>query len=180
MAVVITLSVFAGFAPTYYLKGVYQGPALSPFVHLHGMVFTLWVILLLAQTTLVSVRRTDLHRRLGVGGGLLAITMLVVGTAVAVASVKRGPVAGLPPPLEFLAVPVGGLANFAVLVALGLWARRKRDTHKRLMVLATIAILGAATDRLLFPTGVLAFTGVPLTPVSLLYDRGVLSRLLPL
>jgi hypothetical protein len=163
MAAAITLSVFAGFAPTYYLKSLYGTPALSPFVHLHGTVFTLWILLFLMQTMLVSAGRTDLHRRLGIGGGFLAIAMLVVGAAVAIAAAKRGPIPGLPPPLEFLAVPLGGLANFAVLVALGFFARRKRDSHKRLMVLATIAILGAATDRLLFPTGMLAFSGVLLT-----------------
>jgi hypothetical protein len=123
-------------------------------------------VLLLVQTMLVSVRRTDLHRRLGMAGGLLTVLMLVVGTGVAIEAAKRGQVPGLPPPLEFLAVPLGGLFNFAVLVALGFLNRRKRDSHKRLMVLATIAILGAATDRLLFPTGVLAFSGLPLTPVT--------------
>ena len=61
--------------------------------------------------------------------------MLVVGTAVAVAAAKRGQVPELPPPLEFLAVPLGNLAIFAVLVAVGLYNRRKRDSHKRLMML---------------------------------------------
>ena len=74
---------------------------------------------------------------------LLAVAMLVVGTAVAVAATKRGQVPGLPP-LEFLAVPLGNLAIFAVLVAVGLYNRRKRDSHKRLMMLATIVTAGAA------------------------------------
>jgi hydrogenase/urease accessory protein HupE len=67
---------------------------------------------------------------------LLAVAMLVVGTAVAVAAAKRGQVPELPPPLEFLAVPLGNLAIFAVLVAVGLYNRRKRDSHKRLMMLS--------------------------------------------
>ena len=71
--------------------------------------------------------------------------MIVVGTAVAVAAAKRGQVPELPPPLEFLAVPLGNLAIFAVLVAVGLYNRRKRDSHKRLMMLATIVTAGAAS-----------------------------------
>jgi hypothetical protein len=55
---------------------------------------------------------------------------------------------------------------FAPLVAAGLYNRRRRDTHKRLMLLATISILGAALDRLLFPGGALAFLGVPLGPAT--------------
>jgi hypothetical protein len=103
-------------------------------------VFTSWILLLLMQTMLVSARRTDLHRRLGMGGSLLAIAMLVAGAVVAIAAAKRGQVPGLPPPLEFLAVPLGGLFNFAVLVALGFLNRRNRASHKRLMVLARLQL----------------------------------------
>src|SRR3954452_17406186 len=83
-------SVFVGFAPTYYLKGLYGTRVLSPLVHGHGMLFTSWILLSVTQTTLVAARRTDLHRRLGIVGGVLAVTMLAVGTAVAIAAAKRG------------------------------------------------------------------------------------------
>jgi hypothetical protein len=170
LAVAVALSVFAGFAPTYYLKGLYGTRALSPFLHFHGLLFTSWILLFVTQTTLVAAKRTDLHRRLGIVGALLAVAMLVVGTAVAVAAAKRGPQTGallieqgqFATPLEELATPLGGLAIFAVLVAVGFYYRRNRDSHKRLMVLATIVTGGAALDRMLFPTGVLAFSGLPL------------------
>ena len=170
LAVAVALSVFAGFAPTYYLKGLYGTRALSPFLHFHGMLFTSWILLFVTQTTLVAAKRTDLHRRLGIVGALLAVTMLVVGTAVAVAAAKRGPQPRVllieqgqfSAPLEELATPLGLLANFAVLVAVGFYYRRNRDSHKRLMTLATIVAASAALDRMLFPTGVLAFSGLPL------------------
>jgi uncharacterized membrane protein YozB (DUF420 family) len=69
------------------------------------------------------------------------VAMLVVGTSVAAAAAKRGP---FPASLEEFATPLGGLAIFAVLVALGFYSRRNRDSHKRLMMLATIVIAGAA------------------------------------
>jgi hypothetical protein len=167
LAVAVALSVFAGFAPTYYLKGLYGTRALSPFLHFHGMLFTSWILLFVTQTTLVAAKRTDLHRRLGIVGALLAGAMLVVGTAVAVAAAKLPRVSDdqrgqFPTPLEELATPLGGLAIFAVLVAVGFYYRRNRDSHKRLMMLATIVTAGAALDRLFFPTGVLAFSGLPL------------------
>ena len=159
MAVAVAVSVFAGFAPTYYLKGLYGTRALSPFLHFHGMLFTSWILLFVTQTTLVAAKRTDLHRRLGIVGALLAVAMLVVGTAVAVAAAKRGQ---SPAAFEELATPLGGLAIFSVLMAVGFYYRRNRDSHKRLMMLATIVTAGAALDRLLFPTGLLAFSGLPL------------------
>ena len=103
MAAVAALAVFAGFAPTYYLKGLYGTPALSTVRHLHGIVFTLWMILFLVQTTLISARRHSWHRRLGIAGTGLAGVMLIVGTAVAIAAARHPqPVqvvaAAFPPP----------------------------------------------------------------------------------
>jgi hypothetical protein len=67
MALASALTVFTGFARTYYLRSVFDGPAVpTPLVHLHGAVFTAWILVFVAQTSLVAARRTDLHRRLGV------------------------------------------------------------------------------------------------------------------
>src|SRR5687767_881025 len=60
------LTAFAGFAPTYYLKGITHAPPLSPQLHVHSAVFTGWLLLLFTQTAFVAARRVDLHRRLGI------------------------------------------------------------------------------------------------------------------
>jgi hypothetical protein len=177
MAVSAALVVFGGFAPTYYLKGLSGTPALSPLVHVHGIVFTTWIALFLTQTALISARRADLHRFIGMAGGVLAVAMLVVGTAVAIAAAKRpnalNEALGLPPPLVFLVIPLGDLAAFAVLVGGGLYNRRNREVHKRLMLLATIAILNAGFGRLVFPGGVLAFLRLPVSPLTLIGLTGL-------
>ncbi len=58
------------------------------------------------------------------------------------------------PPLQFLAVPLFDVALFAVLVALAILRRRDAQSHKRLMLLATIGLVTAAIARL---PGVLAW-----------------------
>ena len=40
MSVASVITVFVGFAPTYYLKGYFGAAPLAPLVHLHGLVFT--------------------------------------------------------------------------------------------------------------------------------------------
>jgi hypothetical protein len=45
----------------------------------HGVIFTSWLLLLIAQTLLVSMGRTDLDRKLGWVGVGLAGLMLIVG-----------------------------------------------------------------------------------------------------
>ena len=186
LAVVASLLVFAGFARTYYLKAYFEARPLLPLVHLHGFVFTCWFVLFLVQVTLVAAKRTDLHRRLGVARGLLALLMLLVGVTTAIGAAKRGfgPPGG-PPPLVFLTIPFGDILVFSILVGAGFYFRRQSETHKRLMLLATIGILTPAIARLPFAfilaAGPLAFFGLTdlFLAACVLYDTVARRRLHP-
>src|SRR5260370_9642898 len=148
MAVVAASLVFAGFARAYYLRPLFTHAPLKPLLHFHGFLFTCWLVLVLAQVTLVAAKRTDLHRRLGVAGGVLAALMVVVGPIVAIHS-ARGEFSPLAPDaLSFLVVPLFDILVFATLVAAALYYRRQPQTHKRLMLVATFALLPAAVGRL--------------------------------
>lgn len=151
MSIAAVITVFAGFAPTYYLRPYFNTTPLMPLLHLHGMVFTSWLALFLVQTTLVAAHRTDIHRRLGILGGVIAAFMIVLGTTTAVIRASQGatPVPGVSS-LSFLVVPLGDMLVFAILVGAGFYFRRRPDVHKRLMLLATISILAAAIARLPF------------------------------
>lgn len=150
MAVVFAAIIFAGFARTYFLKAFFHTPALRPLLHLHGAIFTSWLLLLIAQTSLVAAKRTDIHRKLGVAGGVLAALMVVVGYIVAIHAAQRGHAPKGIPPLIFLVIPLGDIFSFTVLVASALIYRRQPEMHKRLMLLATIAILAPGIGRLPF------------------------------
>ena len=65
MALLILATVFLGFARTYYLAGMIRAPLPAFIIHLHGAVFSCWILLLVTQTALVSAGRVDIHRRLG-------------------------------------------------------------------------------------------------------------------
>jgi hypothetical protein len=150
MAVAILVTVFAGFSRTYYLRPYFQDQPLALLLHFHGLVFTSWVLLFLAQTTLVAVGRVDLHRRLGVLGAILASLIVVVGTTTAIIRAKQGAAPIGIPPLAFLAIPVGDMVVFASLAGAALYYRRRPDVHKRLMTLATVSLLAAPIARLPF------------------------------
>jgi len=184
MALAIATIVFVGFAPTFYLRGWYHTEALPSVFHVHGLVFTAWVVLYVAQTALVSMRRTDIHRRLGLLGGALALLMLVVGYTAAIAAARRGfATPGLPPPLVFLAIPIFDLVVFAGLVGAALFLRRRPAAHKRLMFLSTVAVLTAAIARLpyVLPLGPLAFFGLTdlLVVAAVAFDRWARGRIHP-
>lgn len=163
MSLAVLITAFAGFAPSYYLRPFYTSAALMPLLHLHGVVFSAWLVLFITQTMLVAAHRVHIHRRLGIAGGVLASLMVVVGVGTALVRAKQG-AAPLPDisPLAFLVVPLGDMFVFAILIAAGFYFRRRPDVHKRLMLLATISILAAAIARLPFAimqAGPLAFFG---------------------
>jgi hypothetical protein len=185
MAIAMAVTVFAGFSRSYFLKAHFGAPELSLLLHVHGLVFTSWVLLFLSQTTLVAAGRTDVHRRLGVAGAVLAALVLILGTTTAILRVKGGaaPIPGVSP-LSFLAVPLFDMVVFAILIGTGLYFRRKLEIHKRLMTLATISLLSAPIARL--PFGVLkagppAFFGLTdLFIVALLiYDLATRKKVHP-
>lgn len=185
MAVAILITVFAGFSRSYFLKGHFGTPELSFLLHLHGLVFTAWVLLFLVQTTLVAARRTDIHRRFGALGGVLAVLVLILGTATAIIRVKGGsaPVPGVPP-LVFLAIPLVDMLLFAVLVGAAFYYRHRADVHKRLMTLATVSLLAAPIARLPFEfmkAGPPAFFGVAdlFIVAMLVYDSVTRKRIHP-
>lgn len=141
MSVALLAATFVGFAPTYYMAGYFGAPALGPLVHLHGVIYSGWIVLFLAQTGLIAGRRPDLHRAAGVAGASLAAAVVVVGVLVAVESAR----AGHGPPgrdqPSFLVFPLANVAMFTGLAGAGLLLRRRAGDHKRLMLLATMTLV---------------------------------------
>jgi len=162
-AAVVAIIAFAGFAQSYYLKSIFGAPELPRLVHLHGLVMTLWVALFITQTRLVAARRVDLHRRLGIAGAVLAALVVAVGIATAIEGARRGVSPG-PPPLVFLAIPIGVALLFGAFLGAALLMRRRSDWHKRLMLLGTLAILTPAIARIpvdvVHQGGILVFLGL--------------------
>src|ERR1041385_6821040 len=99
MAIALAGIVFAGFAPTFYLREQFDGPPLSMLKLVHGTAFTAWIALLVTQTGLVAADRRNIHRKLGVAGFGLALLMVLLGTTLSLDALRRGMApAGAPSP----------------------------------------------------------------------------------
>lgn len=149
MIITLTVVMVAGFARTYFFAGIFRAPVPARIIHIHGAVFTLWFVLLLAQAALAASGRVDIHRRLGMAGMFVALAMIPLGL-MAGAEWARRMAPSFPRIRMALIMPVTELAAFAVLVATAFLARRHPAAHKRLILLATIALIPAATARLDF------------------------------
>ncbi len=124
-------------------------PGLPLLLHIHGAVFTLWVLLFVAQPAFVARGSVELHRRIGVLGAGLAAAMVVMGVAATLFAIRYHRVPIFFPPGVFLVMNLLGILVFGGLVAAGVALRRKAEWHKRLMLCATVSILGPGLGRLL-------------------------------
>ena len=126
MAALILISVFVGFAPTFFLRGIVKIPSIQRgfmsiaqplplLVVIHGAIYTSWILLLITQTSLIAAHRVRLHRRLGLAGFGLACLVVLGGVAVSSEAIAR-----LFPPADpriafFLAVTLFEVLEFALL-----------------------------------------------------------------
>ena len=153
MAAVCVLLAFGGFTPTYFMP-LAEGSLreVNAAVHIHGTLFFGWTLLLLYQTSLVAQRRTARHRAIGMAGIAVATAMLIFGLLVNLLA-NAGRLEAGDTARAYRSVYLGwsSMVLFAPMVFLAIRNVAKPDVHKRLMLLATCATLGAATARLYLP-----------------------------
>src|SRR6266496_2581252 len=151
MSLLMLVTVYFGFAHSYYLAGMLRAPLPSLIVHIHGAAFTLWILLYVTQTSLVFARRTDIHRRLGMAGFVLACIMVVLGVMAGTDSLVRSsmPVPGRDPKMFYI-VPLTDMLLFATFIYAAFRDRLDSPAHKRAIYLATSCLTVAAIARLPF------------------------------
>jgi hypothetical protein len=176
MGTAATLLVFAGFSRTYYLKQFFQAPVLPVLAHIHGVVFTIWTLFFLCQVALVAAGRTDLHRKLGIAGGLLALVVVVLGTFMTLFSVRAGLAAGRPYMGVLLVNALVDLLLFVGFFVAGLYYRRRKEVHKRLMLLAMLSVIIPAYARLSLSLTTIGWLIMASPVVSIAYDAAFLRR----
>jgi hypothetical protein len=138
-----------GFAPTFWVPLATGRLELAPIIGLHAALFFGWILLFVAQTCLAAAGRHSQHRALGVIGVVLAASMLVVGCMAAIHSFHVQSAAGHAERARpFLIAPLTNMLFFAGAVAVAAMNVRHPEVHKRLMVLATLAVLMPAVARM--------------------------------
>jgi len=135
----------AGFLPDL---GRYLAEKPSPpfILHLHGVVYFVWLALVTAQIALVEVRKPALHRRLGLWLVGFSAAIVPLGFGAAMADMTRA-ATQTPYHPEFLGLEFQSLVVFSILLTLAVRMRRDLAAHKRLMILLTVCFLDPGTSR---------------------------------
>ena len=138
MAILLCAVVIIGFSPTYYRAGFLRAPLPSPMLHIHGAVFTVWMLLCLVQSAPISAKRIAWHRALGTVAFCIPPIIVVLGVIAALDALKRGVTIGMLDPAVSLSIPLLGIVAFTALIFASWKARRSGAAHKRLILLASI------------------------------------------
>ena len=161
MSLLIAATVVYGFSHTIDHNLIHAAP-LPPFVlYIHAIVFPAWVAFFIVQSALIRSHNVRLHRRLGWFGVGLAVAVVVLGAWTS-ASMVRFSIEQKDPfnSTAFTIVQVMDLVCFTVPFALAIYWRKKPEFHRRLVLIASCALLDAAFGRfpalplVLSPTGV--------------------------
>lgn len=155
MALLVTAGVVIGFGPSWFMRG-YMNSArplspLTPLVIVHAIAFTAWIALFITQAGLISARQHKLHMRLGMATVGFAVVIVVLGLLTGARSAAIGSGPPSVPPLTWFAVPLLDMVVFSGLVAGGYVYRRDSQTHKRLMLCATLLMLQPGIGRIPMP-----------------------------
>jgi len=186
----IWLGIVMGFGPAIF-KHLQTGQSYPLIIHFHAAFFVGWLLLLTMQLLLIRIRRTDLHRKLGMAGMAMAPVMVVLGIAagIIVERINFGTSLSRPP---FMAIEFTDMLAFAGLAGAAFVLRGNASAHKRLILLATFYITDAGYSRWLGPSvhSIIGsgfsgrFTGLFLGPDLMLlalggYDLATRKRLHP-
>jgi hypothetical protein len=151
MSLAVALTVFVGFAQTYYLSHWLPPPARMPpmtsLLHVHAFFFTLWILITVAQPALIAGGQRQLHRRFGWFAAAVAVAVWVLGNIVSAQSMKIG-YRTLGDRYAFYTITFFSMQAFGILIVTAILKRRDAEAHKRLMLLSSAAILEAAFGRI--------------------------------
>jgi hypothetical protein len=142
---ILWIGMIAGFGVD--ISGFRQAPyATSHVIWVHAFVFAMWMVLLTAQVLLVLRNRVASHRRFGWVLAGWACLMAVLGPwAAIVAQVVSVHTQFFDPP--FLSVNFVDIAGFLALLAWGISLRKNPAAHRRMMILATVALADPGFSR---------------------------------
>ena len=154
-AALLLILMLLGFQQFYLHGKAFPNRELTPPIRtlliLHGTAMSAWMLLFLVQPLLIVAGNRRVHMMLGRVGAVLAACIVFLGLRVAIGAAQVNPpdmrLWGLAPK-QFMAIPLAAILLFAGFVFAGVWNRRRPEVHRPMMLLAVLAAIPAALDRI--------------------------------
>lgn len=167
-SVLLIAIVFVGFAPSLFLRVAFETPPIPLYLHLHGVILTGWFLILVAQVWLIGKQNAALHRRLGPFAAAYGLFVVVGGLTATLNVVSRDLGRGITLDIDMAQIDptlgsgisyldfisgviwanISSVTSFAILLCAAVIYRNRPGTHKRLILVATVSIMGPALARI--------------------------------
>jgi hypothetical protein len=161
-------TVFAGFAPTFFLQPTLVRASFPTHLIVHGVLLTLWFCWVAWQVAVLRMGRPRLHRITGTAGFAIGAAVVYAGPLATMGSIERLRARGLKWTSNMSEYPALGIESatleqyarglvwgnfgsaltFALCLAGAVYWRRVPAIHKRLISLASIAYMPPAFARI--------------------------------
>ena len=180
VSLLIVATVLAGFAPSFYSMA-FDGVPQPWIMHVHAAVYLGWLGLLVSQAVLAARGKIATHRRVGTFGIYYAALVWLIGLVVSFAAPAAHVRAGewtFDRAVTFLTIPLGDMVLFAGFFGAAVAYRSRPEIHKRLVVLACVAIMFAGVGRLEYVLSAPLRVAAWYLPIAaaMVYDRYKLGR----
>ncbi|WP_424963188.1 hypothetical protein [Ekhidna sp.] len=148
-AVWYAITVFWGFAPSFYLAKFNEDyESLPKSLIIHGVIFTIWISLYVLQVFLIRSKNFKLHKLLGIFGLVVMIFMVPSGLFPVVYKVYAGWV-----PIDAAGHNVFRLCAGYLFFTLAFIYRKESFLHKRFILSCMVMLMSAAIFRISFDFG---------------------------
>jgi len=138
----LLFTVVLAFSMNILLKNYHLDSSMSVII-IHGISMLLWYSLLFWQTRLIRIDNINTHKKLGLLSIVLSIVIVISGIMIAISNYK-----GEREALTLFG-NFSGIFIFGILYTFAVINRYKSDIHKRLIIVASIAMLSPALVRIL-------------------------------
>ncbi len=145
MTLLLLATFFIGFASSYYLAGITNAPLPDKTIHVHAIVFTIWMLLFVAQVSLTFINKVNIHRQLGIISFCFTFLMIPSGLMASVDTLKRTIAPGIDELLFMINITM--LLGFTSFMAAAYRMKNNPAAHKRLILIANIALVFAGLIR---------------------------------
>ena len=154
MLLVIWVVMITGFGLDMVKKAALHKLEYPMIIHAHAVVFTGWLVLFAVQILLIRKRDYKTHMKLGILALVLLPLMIILGPAAAIARGLARIQAHMADSitnhtLSFMSTQFTNVLGASVLIVAALLLRKDASSHKRLMLMGTVALTEPGFSRFL-------------------------------
>jgi hypothetical protein len=149
LSIAILLVLLWGFYRTY----IVFFPSFEGFLfvqHFHGVMMSLWMVILIAQPLLISRKKNRIHKLIGKSSFVIAPLLMISIFGVSRMTFQRNLASStMEDAVAMISLSIPGLIIFAVLYGLAITNRRLTYYHMRYMIGTALLMIGPGLGRVL-------------------------------